>query len=163
MKVRKLEIKDAPLMLEWMHDTDITEHLAADFASKTIEDAESFITSAQDAAEDLHMAVVDDDDEYMGTVSLKRIDRKAGDAELGIAVRRCAMGKGFSWFGMKKIIELGLDELGLKKIYWCVSRDNVRACRFYDKHGFPEDTAIREEILARYGNDSSLKWYAVTR
>ena len=162
MKIRKLELKDAPLMLEWMHDADVTEHLAANFASKTIKDAEGFIASAQDASEDLHMAIVSDDDEYMGTVSLKHIDKAEGDAEFAIAVRRCAMGRGYSWSGMEQIIQLGFSELGLRKVYWCVSRSNHRACRFYDKHGFKEDTAVREEILARYHNDSSLKWYAVT-
>ena len=162
MTIRKLELKDAPLMLEWMHDPDVTHHLAANFASKTLKDAESFITSAQNASEDLHMAIVSDDDEYMGTVSLKHIDRKAADAEFAIAVRRCAMGKGYSWAGMEQIIQLAFTELKLKKVYWCASLYNARACRFYDKHGFKEDAEVRDEILARYHNDSSLKWYAVT-
>ena len=36
MKLRKLELKDAPLMLEWMHDETVVEDLHTDFASKTI-------------------------------------------------------------------------------------------------------------------------------
>ena len=43
MYLRKLELKDAPLMLAWMHDKSVTEKLRTDFTSKTIQDAESFI------------------------------------------------------------------------------------------------------------------------
>ncbi len=160
MTIRKLELKDAPLMLEWMHDPDVTGHLAGNFASRTIKDAQAFITAAQDISKNLHMAIVNDDDEYMGTVSLKHIDMDAMDAEFAIAVRRCAMGKGYSWAGMEQIIRLAFDKLGLKNVYWCVSVHNVRACRFYDKHGFKEYAGVRQEILDRYKDSGSLKWYA---
>ena len=43
MYLRKLELKDAPLMLAWMHDKIVTEKLRTDFASKTLLDAENFI------------------------------------------------------------------------------------------------------------------------
>ena len=43
MYLRKLEMKDAPLMLQWMHDRNVTENLRTDFASKTLQDAENFI------------------------------------------------------------------------------------------------------------------------
>ena len=36
MKLRKLDVKDAPFMLEWMHSADVVKNLQADFASKTI-------------------------------------------------------------------------------------------------------------------------------
>ena len=38
MHLRRLELKDAPLMLEWMHDTSVVGLLRTNFASKTIED-----------------------------------------------------------------------------------------------------------------------------
>ena len=43
MNLRKLEIKDAPLMLEWMHDKSVVEDLRTNFLTKTIEDCENFI------------------------------------------------------------------------------------------------------------------------
>ena len=42
MNLRKLKEKDAPLMLEWMHDSSVTGGLKADFASKTIDDCKVF-------------------------------------------------------------------------------------------------------------------------
>ena len=161
MYLRKLELKDAPLMLAWMHDKSVTEKLQADFASKTIDDAESFIKMSWDNKTDLHLAIASDIDEYMGTVSLKHIEN--GSAEFAITVRAEAMGKGYSWFGMESIIEKAFNELDLESVYWCVSRDNPRAVRFYDKHNFHEALDIPKSVLERYKGMDNLKWYSVLK
>ncbi len=131
MKLRKLEQKDAPYMLEWMHDKSVVEGLQKSFMSKTIEDCMAFIDAAQDISHNLHLAIVDDCDIYMGTVSLKNI--KNGSAEFAITVRKSAMGIGYSDYGMSEIIRLGFEKMGLERIYWYVKPENGRALRFYDK------------------------------
>lgn len=163
MYLRNLEIKDAPLMLDWMHDDSVVHNLHTNFASKTIEDCESFIRASQDMSETMNLAIASDTDEYMGTVSLKHIDRDAGNAEFAITVRKESMGHGYSWFGMEAIINKAFNELGLKSVYWCVSRDNARACRFYDKHNFHEALDISKDILDRYEGVENLKWYSVLK
>ena len=35
MKLRKLEYKDIPYMLEWMHDPEMTRYLKYDFSTAT--------------------------------------------------------------------------------------------------------------------------------
>lgn len=135
MKLRKLELKDAPLMLEWMHDPSVVEYLQADFASKTLEECDKFIEAAEKSSNDIHLAVADNHDEYMGTVSLKHIQEDS--AEFAIAVRKVAMGKGYAKYAMKEIIGIGFEQLGLRRIFWCVSPENKRAIRFYDKMGYP--------------------------
>lgn len=134
MNLRKLELKDAPLMLEWMHDPDVVQNMQADFAHKTLNDCENFIRTSQTDNKNLHLAVVDDDNTYMGTVSLKNIEN--GTAEFAITVRKGAMGKGVSKYAMSEIIRIGLEELNLKSVYWCVSPENKRAVKFYDKNGY---------------------------
>ena len=163
MRLRDLELKDAPLMLEWMHDESVVEKLSGNFKEKTLTDAESFILSSANKEQDIHLAIVTEDDEYMGTVSLKSIDKKDSSAEFAITVRKSAMGKGFSWYGMKEIIRLAFEKYGLKNIYWCVSRKNARAVRFYDKHNYHETTDISDSILHRYENMDDLKWYSVDK
>ena len=146
-------------MLEWMHDPDVVKFMHADFASKTLTDCERFIQAAKSSAENLHYAVVNDEDEYMGTVSLKHIKNRK--AEFAITVRTCAMGKDYARFAMESIIRKGFSELRLDRIYWCVSPENTRALRFYDKNGYkrsdPSDCDLRytaEEI-------KRMKWYCV--
>jgi RimJ/RimL family protein N-acetyltransferase len=161
MYLRKLELKDAPLMISWMHDKRVTEKLRTDFSSKTLNDAENFIRCSWDDKNNINLAIVSDKDEYMGTVSLKHIEN--GSAEFAITVRSEAMNRGYSWFGMKSILEKAFSELGLKSVYWCVSRENVRAVRFYDKHNFHEVLDIPEKILERYRGIENLKWYSALK
>ena len=161
MKLRKLELKDAPLILSWMHNKEVTANLRTDFSSKTLQDAENFIKWSWEDKENYSLAVASDDDEYMGTVSLKHIEE--GSAEFAITVRAEAMGKGYSWFGMESIIRKAFDELNLDCVYWCVSKENLRAVRFYDKHNFHEAFDIPKKVLNRYENVENLKWYSVLK
>ena len=162
MKLRALEQRDAPLMLEWMHDQSVVSHLGTNFMEKTIEDCRRFIDWAASAQTDLHLAVADDSDEYMGTVSLKHI--QGGTAEFAITVRACAMGKGFSGFGMAAILDKGITELGLDAIYWCVSQHNARAVRFYDKNGYARTEKVPESIRNAYTPEqlADFIWYIYT-
>ncbi len=159
--MRRLELKDAPLMLAWMHDKSVTGNLRTDFSSKTLQDAEDFITCSWRDKHNLNLAISSDEDEYMGTVSLKNIEDSS--AEFAITVRAEAMGHGYSWFGMESIIEKAFNELGLESVYWCVSRMNARAVRFYDKHNFHEALDIPRKILERYQGIDNLKWYSVLK
>lgn len=160
MYLRHLKIKDAPLMLEWMHDKTIASQFRTDFLSKGLADAESFILNS-DNSSDIHLAIATDSDEYMGTVSLKNLSESI--AELSMVVRAEAMNKGYAWFGMESIIEKAFNELGLECVYWCVSRDNLRAVRFYDKHNFHEALDIPQNVLERYNGVDDLKWYSVLK
>lgn len=132
IKLRKLKEKDAEFMLEWMHDVSVVEFLQIDFSSKTIDDCKKFIYNAANNVQNLHLAIVDNDDEYMGTVSLKHI--KENSAEFAITVRKKAMKKGYAAEAMQHIIRIGVNELNLTNIYWCVSPKNIRAIKFYDKN-----------------------------
>ena len=161
MNLRKLELKDAPLMLEWMLDPDVVYYLSGNFSSKTIQDAESFIRQSWNDPENINLAIVSDQDEYMGTVSLKHIEE--GGAEFAISVRKSAMRRGYSWFGMKEIISDAFSKFGLSYVYWCVSKDNTRAIKFYEKHLFRESDKIPEKALNRYSEKENLKWYLVRK
>ncbi len=161
MNIRKLQEKDSILMLEWMHDSSVVGDMKTDFLSKTIDDCVQFIMSSQNDENNIHMAITDDKDEYMGTVSLKHISE--GRAEFAITVRKIAMGKGFSQYGMKKIIQKGFEEYELNTIYWCVNPINARAVRFYDKNGYQRCACL--ENVYGYDEDEKEKyiWYSVSR
>lgn len=123
----------------------------------------SFIRASKNKEKDIHLAICSDEDEYMGTVSLKTIDRTNQSAEFAITVRKSSMGRGYSWFGMEEIIKKAFEEYGLENVYWCVSRANERAVRFYDKHNFHEVVDVPEDVLARYQGMDNLKWYSVLK
>lgn len=163
MRLRMLEQKDAPLMLEWMHDLSVVKDLKADFTKKTLADCEAFIREAQTAQENLHLAVVNDEDEYMGTVSLKHIDGTS--AEFGIVVRKAAMGRGYSRKAMQEILTVAFEKLQLKRVFWCVDRRNQRAVRFYDKNGYRRVDGGLLDICEGYSEEEieSYLWYQVEK
>lgn len=134
--LRKLEMKDAPYMLEWMHDPNVIVGFAKDFSSMRIEDCTRFIDKRHKDRNNIHLAVVGDSDEYMGTVSLKNLNARQGWAEFAISMRTKAMGSGLAGRAIHEIINKGITELCLTDIYWNVFRENQRAIRFYEKNGF---------------------------
>lgn len=159
MKLRRLELKDAPFMLEWMHDKSVVEDLRTNFLDKTIEDCENFIKNSWNDEKNWNVAIVDETDSYMGTVSLKQIKEKS--AEFGITVRACAMGKGYAIWAMKEALREAFEVQELEKVYWCVSPDNKRAVRFYDKNGFVRIEAEELDMIEGYTKEqiSSYVWY----
>ena len=157
MKLRKLEIKDAPFMLEWMHDKSVLEDLRTNFLSKTMEDCVNFINKSKNDDTNWNVAIVDEQDIYMGTVSLKNI--KMDSAEFGITIRSCAMGKGYALWAMNEAIRVGFEEMNIYSVYWCVSPDNHRAVRFYDKNGFERVEASKLTMIDESYTAEQIQYY----
>lgn len=163
--LRKLEPEDAAFMLEWMHDEDLVGELQTDFSTKTIEDCQKFIEESRNDRENIHLAVVNSQNEYLGTVSLKHINKKNGNAEFAIAMRKCALGKGYAKSGMEAILQKGYEELQLHAIYWCVGKQNYRAQRFYEKNGYFKIDPDKIEAISGYTEEqiSRYIWFQEER
>ena len=81
-----------------------------------------------------HFAIVDDqDDEYLGTISLKNIDLKNKNAEYAISTRKKARGTGANQKATESLLKYGFDKLQLHRIYLNVLSSNKRAISFYKK------------------------------
>lgn len=163
MKLRNLEQKDTLLMLEWMHDEAVVRDMQTMFTGKTRKDCEEFIACSRTNKDNLHLAIVNDEDIYMGTVSLKHIS--IGDtAEFGIVMRGQAMGKGYAQWAMEEIMNIGFRKLKLKRIFWCAKPQNERALRFYDKNGYKRLEVLNQKtanMLCEKGiyNEEQIKSY----
>ena len=157
MVLRQLQEKDAEYMLEWMHDENVYSHLGKDFSSMTLEDCKKFIeNSVRDTGNGRNFAIVDEQDEYMGTISLKNIEWEEKRAEYAISCRTKAMGKGFARNASLELFQFAARQLGLNLIYLYVKETNVRAQRLYEKVGFErveKPSYIREEM------EQGLLWY----
>ncbi|MBP3604442.1 MAG: GNAT family N-acetyltransferase [Lachnospiraceae bacterium] len=162
MKLRPLELKDAPLMVEWMQDSDIYSKMAYDAKDISVLNAEKFIEASKDRNENVHLAIASENDEYLGTVSLKNIDQKNSNAEFAIAIRKCAMGQGISKYAMIEILRVAFEELLLNKVYLYVRVDNERAIRFYEKCHLREEGVFKKHL--KIGDEYyDLKWYGMLR
>lgn len=93
-----------------MHDQPVIEHLQANFVEKNEHDCERFIEKSWSDDENIHLAIVNNQDEYMGTVSLKHVNKETKRGEFAIVVSKKAMGEGYSkeqiqeyiWFSVTK-------------------------------------------------------------
>lgn len=160
--LRKLQLQDAPLMLEWMHDDSVVHYMGKDFSKMTLSDCENFIRSSVDESINVHRAIVSDDDVYLGTVSLKNINHEWSDAEFAITIRKAVMGTGASAYAIKAIIDYGFVNLDLSSVYWYVSKDNIRAVKFYDKNGFARVDASQVPASAEIEDpEGKYIWYKV--
>ena len=159
---RPLIPEDAPLMLEWMHDPNVTGHLGTDFSAKTLEDAERFIAQAAQDEKNVHFACVNDDGAYLGTVSLKNIDTRNGNAEYAICFRSAAHGTGASAYATAFIIRHAFEVLKLHKVYLYLYDVNVRAKRFYEKNGFVFEGRQRSQVIHQ-GKRVDVLWYGITK
>ena len=152
--LRKLQDKDAEKMLEWMHDASIARAFKKDMERFTLENVKEYIENGVnsddfDTAKELNYAVVDsEEDEYLGTVSLKNIDRNNSNAEFAIVLRKCAQGgaKGISVAAAKLILDKAFENLGLERVYLTVLHNNVRARNFYEKIGFTYEGTARKQL-----------------
>lgn len=158
-QLRPLELKDAPFMLEWMHDSSVVEFLQTNFAVFNLDDCKAFITASWTDTRNFHLAITDMDDIYMGTVSLKNINKNM--AEFAITIRKTAMGHGYSQYAMKEMLRIGKEHLHLDFIYWCVSPQNQRAIRFYDKSGYKK---LHDTWYCNYGTETDfIKGYTISQ
>lgn len=162
MKLREFTLDDATGMLEWFVDENVTKYLHGDYRNISLDDAVRFINVESKISNEIHYAIVNDEDEYIGTVSLRHIDEVEETAELAIVVKSDYFSKGYAWFAVCEMLKMAFNKLCLRGVYWRVYSKNTRAIRFFDKHGFNRpDEDIPEHIKIRHANEKDLFWYVV--
>lgn len=163
--LRELKEEDAPLMLEWMHDVDIQKGFRKNMMDMTIETAKSFCQNAKFShnllsGESLHFAIVDEKDEYLGTISLKNVDLFNKTAEYAIVVRKKTQGKKVAKTATMLLLKKAFYDYKLHKVYLSVLHYNIAAIHLYKSCGFVYEGRAREHILIN-GKYETLEWYSI--
>lgn len=160
--LRNLCEKDAPYMLEWMHDSSIACYFQFDAKNMTLDSCKEYIKNVDYDKNSCHYAIVDETDEYLGTISLKNINYKNNDAEYAISTRKKVHGTGVALEATYQIWKIAFEELQLERIYLNVLIDNKRANVFYQKVGYRLDGTVKDAIEIQ-GEKKSLNWYTINR
>ena len=159
--LRKLEQKDVPYMMEWMQDPAVTCNFRVNFGAMTEKDVIEFVNNSF-TDENKNFAIVDEHDEYMGTISLKHISDTDKNAEYAIVTRRKAHGTGLAYEATKEIIKYAFEELGLHRVYLNVLEENKRANRFYEKAGFTYEGKFKDHLFLD-NTYKNLNWYGICK
>lgn len=162
IKLRELKEKDAPLMLEWMHNGETQHSFKCNMLKCTLEEAIDFCNNASipetvEPSQSLHFAIVDDaDDEYIGTISLKNIDLINQHAEYAIALRKKYRGMGIALEASKLLIAKAFNEYKLHRVFLTVLGSNDKAKKLYEKCGFRYEGCLKQHI---YAEGHFLDWH----
>lgn len=165
VRLRRLQKKDCKGMIEWMHDTETAGYFREDMLNRTEEDVLKFIEQADIVPLDeksVHYAIVEEADEYLGTISLKAINLKDRNAEYAISLRRSVRGRGVGYAATRELLDVAFNQFGLEKVYLNVLSDNKRAIQLYEKCGFILEGEFRNHLYLKekYQN---LRWYAMLK
>lgn len=158
--LRALQEKDAPLMLEWMQEPSIACFFRFDASKMTEQSCKLFIESANKDEHSRHYAIADENDEYLGTISLKDIGDTS--AEYAISTRKCAHGTGAAAQATQALLDIAFNELKLERVFLNVLTENFRANAFYKKAGFTFEYTEKNAVEIR-GEMKDLNWYVINK
>lgn len=163
IKLRKLEEKDIPYMIEWMSDEELTKYLKNNFSKLANAEIQKEFIRNSISDRDINFAIVDNsNDEYLGTISLKNIEKDFKSAEYAICIRKGVQGKGVAFQATLKILKYAFFDLKLENVYLYVLKENVRANKFYEKFGFKFDR-VENKSLEIKGVMSDINWYSIDK
>ena len=163
--LRELREQDAPFMLEWMHDPDIQKCFRKNMMGANLNDTLSFCRNSAipvilKNGDSLHFAITDENNEYLGTVSLKNIDLDNKSAEYAIVLRKKAQGHGIAYAATILLLKKSFSEYGLHRVYLNVLATNTPAINLYEKVGFKFEGEFREHLRIN-GKFVNWKWYSM--
>lgn len=160
MRLRCLEKKDAEGILSWMKDPEVNCFFRFDPDKVTRETVNSFIIDSIKDSENKHLAIANDKDEYLGTISLKHIDTINRNAEYAIVLKKSASGRGVGKWATEALFKIAFEELKLNKVYLNVLSDNSSAQKLYEKVGFNYEGELKEHLIIN-GEKKNLKLYGI--
>ena len=152
--LRPLKKQDANFMLEWMHDRKCQKGFKKNMLDMTLLDAENFcIDNSKQISElseglSVHFAIVNEKDEYLGTISLKNISLVDKNAEYAVVIRPGMQGKSIALKASQLLLEKAFLDYQLHRVYLTVLEDNEIAIELYEKIGFKKEGLLRNHIFS---------------
>jgi RimJ/RimL family protein N-acetyltransferase len=162
LKLRELRLEDIDEMYEFIEDNEIASNFIFTRYPSSKEGLGKFITKSWGNHNDIHFAITNEENKYVGTVSLKNINYVDRNAEYAIVLRKNFWGKNYAFEATKQIVEYGFQRINLHKIYLNVLSSNIRANKFYEKVGFKREGVFKEHLYVN-GKYEDLNWYYITK
>lgn len=141
--------EDLPALARWFADLELTLYLGRAGHSYSYADEANWLENWNKEPHTKHFAiVVRESGQFIGNVSLMKIDDQNGRAELGIAIgEKSAWGRGYGGEAVRLMCEYGFTFLNLHNIrLWHVGY-NERGHRAYLRAGFREAGRLRSARL----------------
>ena len=132
IRLRDLKVSGIDYMWEFVEDEEISKNFIFTRYPYSKENIIDFIKNSWNNKDNIHYAISNEDNEYLGTISLKNVNYIDRNAEYAIIVRKEYWGTNISKLATLKILEYGFNTINLNKIYLNVLSTNIRAIKFYE-------------------------------
>ncbi|WP_133407494.1 GNAT family N-acetyltransferase [Parashewanella tropica] len=94
----------------------------------------------------LALVLEDRQGNFVGYSGFRRIDKEYNDVEVGYMLRPSAQGKGFATEALKRVVEWGITEYGIRKFIGYCDIENIGSQRVMQKTGFKQEGVLREHV-----------------
>ncbi len=144
--LRPLERADAPRIVPWINDPEVT-HTLAMYRPMNLQNEEEFIAKVTNSEHDLVLCImVNETDAFIGLTGLHEIDFKNRHANFGISIgEKAAWGNGYGTEATRLMVRYAFETLNLNRVRLLVYENNPRARRAYEKVGFKQEGILRQE------------------
>lgn len=148
-KIRELERKDLAEINKWRNDNDLISSLTANFRYINQEiDYKWYDSYIHNRNNTVRCAIVNSNDEILGTAGLKNVDYLNQKADFFIMIGlKANRGKGIGYFATREILKHAFYNLNLNRIELIVLESNKNAINLYKKVGFIEEGKKRKCIF----------------
>lgn len=145
-RLRELERGDLEQINRWRNDPYLIACLGAPYRYINEDvDRQWYDQYLHARSNSVRCAIVDENDEILGLISLLDIDSINRSAELHIMIGGAEnRGKGVGTFAVRAMIEHAFDNLNLRRIELGVLETNEPAIRLYEKAGFVREGVKRQ-------------------
>jgi len=151
LMMRAIEPTDAVEIFKMQTDDLVLRYIAKEKPT-TLEEVEALIATLDTAYQKQEMlcwaAVVNEEDseQIIGTCGFNRIEKDNLRAEIGGALSPKYWGMGIAYEAVKKIVEYGLNELGLHAIEAKVDANNKSAIFLLEQLGFVREGYFKDRM-----------------
>ncbi|MGW0432917.1 GNAT family N-acetyltransferase [Micromonospora sp. NPDC003197] len=152
IRLRPLAERDADALLTTCRDpetlrwTTLPENYQRTDADSFIRD---FVPTAWRRGSGAEFAIVDPDDSYAGSISLRLSPTDPGLADVGFMAAPWVRGRGYVPAALVALCDWGFEALGLERIEWRAHVGNTASRRAAEKAGFVFEGVARSALTQR--------------
>ncbi len=148
LSLRPIRLSDVDSIMEWINEPEVTRNFAT-MSKKITRDQElHFLETMIESENDRLFAIEDNSGNYLGNAGIHRIYWPAKNGRLGVVVgNKSAQGKGVGSAALRRLCEIGFEQLGLHKLWLIHFRENQRMHHMATKLGFQTEGTLRDEYF----------------
>jgi len=143
---RPLEREDAPLLVAWLNDSEVTRTLELFYHPINLRTEEEFLERVYKSEHEVAFGIaVRATDALIGVTGLSQMNFKNRHVVFGIFIgEKSEWGKGYGTEATALITGYAFETLNMNRIWLHVYENNERGIRAYERVGFKREGVLRQ-------------------